>query len=75
MGTLTARTAPFKNDPSLSDAELATVVAWVDTGAPRGHDRDLPTPPDFAEGWGIGKPDVVFAMPVPFAIPAAGEIP
>ena len=65
----------FKNDPSLSDSELATVVAWVDAGAPRGNDRDLPTPPDFAEGWGIGKPDVVFAMPAPFAIPAAGEIP
>ena len=30
----------FKDDPSLSEDEIATIVAWVDTGAPRGN---LPT--------------------------------
>ena len=27
----------FKEDPSLSDAEIRTIAAWVDTGAPRGN--------------------------------------
>jgi len=34
----------FKNDPSLSDQEIATIARWVDNGAPLGDTRDLPTP-------------------------------
>ena len=30
----------FKNDPRLSDKEVATIVAWVDAGAPQGSDKD-----------------------------------
>jgi hypothetical protein len=65
----------FKNDPSLSAAEIATITAWVDGGAPRGDDRDMPAMPTFVEGWSIGQPDAIFAMPEPFAIPTEGEIP
>src|SRR5215831_12502939 len=32
----------FKDDPSLSDREIATLVAWVDGGAARGNPADLP---------------------------------
>src|SRR5215471_14101465 len=35
----------FANDPSLSDAEVATITAWVDAGAPEGDRADLPKPP------------------------------
>ncbi len=65
----------FRNDPSLSEKEIATITAWVDAGAPKGDDKDLPARPTFADGWTIGTPDVVFATPEPFTIPAAGEIP
>ena len=65
----------FRNDPSLSAREIATITAWVDAGAPKGDDKDLPARPTFAEGWTIGTPDVVFAMAEPFRIPATGEIP
>jgi mono/diheme cytochrome c family protein len=65
----------FKNDPRLSEKEIETIVAWADNGAPKGDDKDLPNAPQFADGWTIGKPDVVFAMTEDFAIPAAGEIP
>jgi hypothetical protein len=41
---------PFVGDPRLTDAEIRTIVAWVDGGAPRG-DGDAPTPPSFVEGW------------------------
>src|SRR5262249_15991989 len=39
-------------------------------GAPEGDPRDRPVPPQFAEGWQLGKPDLVVTMPEPFAIPA-----
>ena len=64
----------FKNDPRLSDKEVATILAWVDGGAPKGDDKDLPKLPDMAEGWTIGKPDAVFAMQEPFKIPATGTV-
>src|SRR5881398_2871058 len=32
----------FKDDPSLSEAEIATIVKWVDDGAPRGNPADMP---------------------------------
>jgi mono/diheme cytochrome c family protein len=65
----------FRNDPRLSDKEIDTIVSWVDAGAPKGDDKDLPAPPQFADGWTIGKPDAVFAMSEEFDIPAEGTIP
>jgi mono/diheme cytochrome c family protein len=65
----------FKNDPRLSESDIATIVAWVDGGAPRGDDKDLPATPTFVDGWTIGKPDAVFTMDEEFPIPAAGTIP
>lgn len=64
----------FKNDPRLTDKEIATVLAWVDAGAPKGDDKDLPKLPAFAEGWTIGQPDVVFEMKEAYQIPAQGVI-
>ncbi len=64
----------FKNDPRLSDQEIATILAWVDGGAPKGDDQDMPTLPAFVEGWTIGKPDAVFEMEAPFNIPATGTV-
>jgi hypothetical protein len=65
----------FKNDSRLSDKEIETIVAWIDGGAQRGEDKDLPPRPEFADGWSIGKPDVVFTMEGEFKIPATGTIP
>jgi len=65
----------FKNDPRLSQAEIDTIAAWVDGGAVKGNDADLPKAPQFAEGWTIGKPDAVFTMEEEYDIPATGVIP
>lgn len=65
----------FKNDPSLTESQIATIKAWADGGAPKGNDKDLPPKPTFVDGWSIGKPDAVFQMAEPFDIPASGEIP
>jgi mono/diheme cytochrome c family protein len=65
----------FKNDPRLSDRDIETIAKWVDAGAPKGDDTDLPAVPQFADGWTIGKPDAVFAMEEEFTIPATGAVP
>jgi hypothetical protein len=50
----------YKNDRSLSDEEIATVVRWVDTGAAEGNPADMPAPKLFTPDntWFIGKPDL-----------------
>lgn len=69
---VTARTMPpwfadpdyghFSNDPRLTKDEIGTIQAWVDGGAKEGNPRDLPKPPQFTEGWQLGKPDIVIDM-------------
>jgi hypothetical protein len=55
----------FKNDPSLRQDEIATIVKWVDAGAPMGNAADMPKPREFddADRWHIGKPDVIVTSP------------
>jgi hypothetical protein len=65
----------FSNDPSLSQKEIETIVAWVDGGAVEGNTKDLPPAPKFIDGWNIGKPDVIISMPEDFNVPAEGVIP
>jgi hypothetical protein len=65
----------FKNDPRLSQQDVDTIAAWVDAGAPRGDDRDLPAAPRFADSWTIGTPDAIFTMTEDFKVPAEGTIP
>ncbi len=64
----------FRNDPTLSEKEIATISSWVDAGAPKGDDKDLPVAPKFVDGWTIGKPDAVFQMETAFEIPANGTV-
>src|SRR5262245_43052659 len=63
----------FKDDPSLSDAEIETIAAWVDGGAPRGNPADMPPPRRYADaaGWTIGTPDLLVSTPV-MPVPARG---
>jgi mono/diheme cytochrome c family protein len=56
----------FKNDMSLSDDQIDTIVKWVDAGAPQGDPKDLPpaVPLITDNGWkgqrdGFGPPDLV----------------
>ena len=74
-GAPTRTIGKFANDPSLTDAEIATITAWVDGGAPEGNRTDLPKVPTFTEGWAMGKPDLIFEMVEPFQIPADGTVP
>ncbi len=64
----------FKYDRSLSDDQIATIVAWVDAGAPRGNPSDTPAARQFADRdmWHIGEPDWIVPIPEPFVVPADG---
>src|SRR5207249_7605963 len=65
----------FANERSLSADEIRTLVAWVNGGARKGALEDMPPPAkNFVQGWGIPAPDVVFQLPKPFSVPAAGVL-
>src|SRR4029434_6514210 len=60
----------FKDDPSLTDKEIATIAQWVDAGAPEGNPADMPPPKKFSDldQWYIGKPDIVVTMDKPYLL-------
>jgi hypothetical protein len=64
----------FVNDRRLSPADIDTIKAWVDQGAPEGNPADAPPPVPFIDDWKIGKPDLVVELPVTFPVPADGKI-
>src|SRR5579872_6772215 len=56
----------FKNDISLTDDQIDTIVRWVDEGAPQGDPKDMPPPKPLVTDneWkaardGFGPPDLV----------------
>ena len=51
----------YKNDPSLSEAELAAISTWARTGAQKGDPADAPEPLVFDESlkWAAGEPDLI----------------
>jgi len=64
----------FKDDPSLSEEEIATIAAWVDQGAPKGNMADMPAPKQFdADDMWHFKPDLIVEMPVAHVVPASGS--
>lgn len=64
----------FVNDRRMNDADVRTILAWADGGAPEGDPRELPPVPAFTDGWQIGTPDAVFAMQEDYAVPASGTV-
>ena len=51
----------YKNDPSLSEAELAAISTWARTGTPKGDPSDAPEPLVFDDSlkWTAGEPDLI----------------
>jgi len=68
----------FQNDRSLTDDQIATIVRWVDSGAPLGDPKDLPAPKQWPleETWLLskqyGEPDFVIKSE-PYTMPAHGQ--
>src|SRR5213595_3711234 len=69
----------FKNDMSLSDEQVDTIVKWVEGGAVQGDPKDLPAPKplDTDNMWrgekdGYGPPDLVIKSPE-YTMPAVHQ--
>jgi mono/diheme cytochrome c family protein len=67
----------FKNDRSLSDEQIETIVSWVAAGAPKGDPKEMPPAiewPDETKSWQMstkyGDPDLVVKSPA-YTMPAA----
>ncbi len=65
----------FKNDMSLSQAQIDTIVAWVDQGAVLGNPKNMPAPRQWVntDEWKgareLGQPDIVVKSD-PWTMPA-----
>src|SRR5581483_3674711 len=68
----------FKNDRSLTDEQIDTVLRWVSAGAPKGDPKDMPSPvkwPDeskWLEAQTLGAPDLVIKS-TPYTMPAVAQ--
>lgn len=49
----------FHNAPSLTQRDIDLIVNWVEGGAPKGEDKDLPSEPLYSNDWQLGKPDLI----------------
>jgi hypothetical protein len=64
----------FANDRRLKPADVEALVSWIDGGLEKGNPADLPAERTFADGWVIGKPDVIFKLPESQKVPANGVV-
>lgn len=53
----------FRNAPSLTQRDVDLIVNWVEGGAPKGDEKDLPAGPLFSNDWQLGKPDLILKPP------------
>jgi hypothetical protein len=64
----------WSDDMRPSDAQIKTLVNWVEAGSPRGSGQDpLPQAAKPAPKWPLGEPDVVVQVPS-FDVPATGVV-
>lgn len=62
----------FAAERRLTDAQIALIQQWADSGAPQGDAAHLPRVPDFPSGWQLGEPDLVIHAPEPYTLRADG---
>jgi hypothetical protein len=69
----------FENDRSLSDAQIATIVKWVDAGAPQGDPKDMPPAKQFPndDEWQLakkyGRPPDLIIKSTDYTMPAVSQ--
>ena len=59
----------FINERTLTDAEIATIERWAETGASRGNPSDAPAPIEWPTSeWALGQPDMIVKLPEPYLV-------
>jgi thiol-disulfide isomerase/thioredoxin/mono/diheme cytochrome c family protein len=67
--------SPFSNDRSLTAADKADLLAWLDGGRPAGDAKDAPIARQWPDAeWAIGKPDTIWELPREVSIKATGKM-
>src|SRR4029079_10099457 len=68
---------PWKPEPGfgdfagahrLTDPQIDTIQRWVEQGAVQGDLAVLPRAPAFADGWRLGRPDLVVTLAEPYEL-------
>src|SRR5262245_55591387 len=49
----------FRNSPPLTQRDVDLIVNWVEGGAPKGDEKDLPRAPLLSNDWALGNPDLL----------------
>jgi len=62
----------FAGENRLTDSQIRTIAEWAAAGAPEGPQVQIPTPPQFSEGWQLGPPDLVLEAKDSLTVPASG---
>jgi tetratricopeptide (TPR) repeat protein len=58
---------------SLTDEQIALILAWGKAGSPSGNLQSAPLPPPFSGSWTLGEPDLILELPESYLLPADGE--
>jgi hypothetical protein len=73
-GQVDATVGDFKNGRALSSKDVATILRWIDAGAPQDGNRDpLAEPVQTERQWAFGEPDHIIELP-PQTVPAMGPL-
>ena len=60
----------FVGQRPLDDTAIALIEQWAKSGTPEGDPKQLPALPKFADGWLLGKPDLIVKPDAAFTLPA-----
>lgn len=64
----------WQHDAGITDEQRATLMAWLEAGAPRGEGDDpLLTVKPLDNKWTLGEPHLIIELPA-FAVPASGTV-
>src|SRR5262249_53114863 len=63
----------FQNERKLTDKQITTLAAWVDSGTPEGDKKDAPASRQFVQGWQLGEPDLVLTVSDDFQVGPSGK--
>lgn len=62
----------FADERRLSDEQIELISHWVKGGCAEGDSKGI-QPPQFVDGWQLGKPDLVAQMSGTYVLPADGK--
>ena len=60
----------FVGQRLLTDEEIALIDQWAKSGSPEGDPKETPQVPKFADGWLLGKPDLIVKPDQVYSLPA-----